>query len=149
MHPARFERATCRLEGGCSIQLSYGCLTPLVLAKLSLESTSTAEDAHFLSQKNHCSPRPSYPFSEWCSTGALSLLFAFLRYDCKRHWRINGFTNLNRSTNALLTKHWQVRCIRRVISKTSLRCKDVSFGAELTSTPETLSIFGCKTPIKG
>ena len=22
--PARFERATCRLGGGCSIQLSYG-----------------------------------------------------------------------------------------------------------------------------
>ena len=25
VHPARFERATIRLEGGCSIQLSYGC----------------------------------------------------------------------------------------------------------------------------
>ena len=37
-HPPRFERGTYRLEGGCSIQLSYGCLQPILAAGAREES---------------------------------------------------------------------------------------------------------------
>lgn len=55
VHPVRLERTTIRLEGGCSIQLSYGC-TAAVVSRLGATGASPGTDRLFTHLDIHFHP---------------------------------------------------------------------------------------------
>ena len=65
VHPARVERATVRLEGGCSIQLSYGCFQLMTNHMCDAVKTDLAHFHHWLSilvaDLCHATPHPTLP----------------------------------------------------------------------------------------